>query len=78
MGKSLFEKIWDSHLVEDLGDGFGLIFVDCQLLTELAAPQFDQLRRRGMPLTPRMYLRRVGPHGTDAARQWCSACGPRE
>lgn len=50
MGKSLFEKIWDSHLVEDLGDGFGLIFVDCQLLTELAAPQFDQLRRRGMPL----------------------------
>lgn len=50
MGKTLFEKIWDSHLVDDLGDGFGLIFVDCQLLTELAAPQFDQLKRRGLTL----------------------------
>jgi 3-isopropylmalate/(R)-2-methylmalate dehydratase large subunit len=50
MGKALFEKIWDAHLVRDLGDGFGLIFVDCQLLTELAAPQFDQLEKRGLPL----------------------------
>ena len=50
MGKALFEKIWDKHLVHDLGDGFGLIFVDRQLLTELAAPQFDQLEKRGLPL----------------------------
>ena len=70
MGKTLFEKIWDSHLVDDLGDGFGLIFVDRQLLTELATPQFDQSRRRGMPLcTSRMYLRGVGSHGTDVVRQ---------
>jgi 3-isopropylmalate/(R)-2-methylmalate dehydratase large subunit len=50
MGRTLFEKIWEAHLVHDLGDGFGLIFVDRQLLTELAAPQFDQLEKRGLPL----------------------------
>jgi len=58
MGKTLFEKIWDSHLVQDLGDGFGLIFVDRQLLTELATPQLDQLEKRGLPLRH--------PHGTFA------------
>jgi len=50
MARTLFEKIWDNHLVHDLGDGFGLIFVDRQLLTELATPQFDQLAQRGLPL----------------------------
>ncbi len=50
MSKTLFEKIWDRHLVRDLGDGFGLIFVDRQLLTELATPQLDQLEARGLPL----------------------------
>src|SRR5262249_9111673 len=42
--------IWDRHLVHDLGDGFGLIFVDRQLLTDLSTPQFDQLEKRGLPL----------------------------
>jgi 3-isopropylmalate/(R)-2-methylmalate dehydratase large subunit len=50
MPNTLFEKIWDAHLVHELGDGYGLIFVDRQLLTELAAPQFDQLEKRGLPL----------------------------
>ena len=50
MGKTLFDKIWARHLVRDLGDGFGLIFVDRQLLTDLSTPQFDQLEQRGLPL----------------------------
>jgi 3-isopropylmalate/(R)-2-methylmalate dehydratase large subunit len=50
MNKTLFDKIWERHLVHDLGDDFGLIFVDRQLLTDLSTPQFDQLERRGLPL----------------------------
>jgi 3-isopropylmalate/(R)-2-methylmalate dehydratase large subunit len=50
MGKTLFEKIWDRHVVKDLGDGFGLIFVDAQMLTDLSSPQFVQLEERGLPL----------------------------
>src|SRR5262245_42137779 len=50
MGTTLFDKIWERHLVHDLGDDFGLIFVDRQLLTDLSTPQFDQLEQRNLPL----------------------------
>lgn len=84
MSRTLFEKIWDNHLVHDLGDGFGLIFVDRQLLTELATPQFDQLEQRGLPL---LYpectyavsdhtvatLRSGANHSSDRANSWTRA-----
>ncbi len=79
MGRSLFEKIWDNHLVHDLGDGFGLIFVDRQLLTELATPQFDQLEKRGLPLLlSRMHVCDLRPHGRNSARQRRSRHGTRQ
>ncbi len=34
MPKTLFEKIWDSHLVADLGDGASLIYIDRVFLHE--------------------------------------------
>jgi len=34
MGKTIFEKIWDGHLVEDLGAGTGLVLIDRVLLHE--------------------------------------------
>jgi len=34
MAKTLFEKIWDRHLVEDLGVGTGLVLIDRVLLHE--------------------------------------------
>lgn len=34
MSKTLFEKIWDSHLVADLGDGASLIYIDRVFLHE--------------------------------------------
>ena len=57
MPKSLFDKIWERHLVHDLSDGFGLIFVERQLLTDLSTPQFDQLEQRNLPLR-----HPAGPH----------------
>ena len=36
MLKTLFEKIWDRHLVSDLGDGFALVFVDRHMIPEVA------------------------------------------
>ncbi|NCV87758.1 MAG: 3-isopropylmalate dehydratase, partial [Oxalobacteraceae bacterium] len=32
--KTLFEKLWSSHLVRDLGDGVGLIAIDRIFLHE--------------------------------------------
>ena len=37
--KTLFDKIWDQHLVEDLGDGVQLLHVDRHLMHELSGPR---------------------------------------
>src|SRR5579863_10011641 len=44
MAKTLFEKIWDSHVVEE-GSGRSLLYVDRHLVHEVTSPQaFDGLR----------------------------------
>src|SRR5688572_12123292 len=46
--KTLYEKIWDAHVVRDLGDGSSLIYVDRHLVHEVTSPQaFDGLRLAG-------------------------------
>lgn len=48
MKKTLFEKIWDKHVVCDLGDGNNLIYIDRHLVHEVTSPQaFDGLRLSG-------------------------------
>jgi 3-isopropylmalate dehydratase len=43
----MFDKIWDSHLVDDSTDG-GLIYVDRHLVHEVTSPQaFEGLRTAG-------------------------------
>lgn len=45
MGKTLFEKIWDSHLVVEKQNAPSLIYVDRHLVHEVTSPQaFDGLR----------------------------------
>src|SRR3979490_2141747 len=36
MAKTLFDKIWDSHVVTDLGNGFVLLHIDRLLLHDLS------------------------------------------
>lgn len=44
MAKTLFEKIWDSHVVEE-GNGRSLLYIDRHLVHEVTSPQaFDGLR----------------------------------
>ena len=43
--RTLFDKIWDSHLVDKQGDGACLIYIDRHLVHEVTSPQaFDGLR----------------------------------
>lgn len=45
MGKTLFEKIWDAHIVVEKENGPSLIFIDRHLVHEVTSPQaFDGLR----------------------------------
>lgn len=44
-GKTLYDKLWDDHLVYTEEDGSSLIYIDRQLLHEVTSPQaFDGLR----------------------------------
>ena len=47
-GKTLYDKLWDDHLVTQRDDGSCLIYIDRQLLHEVTSPQaFDGLRLAG-------------------------------
>ena len=46
--KTLFEKIWDSHLVDVQGDGTCLLYIDRHLTHEVTTPQpYEGLRQAG-------------------------------
>ena len=47
-GKTLYDKLWDAHLVRQQEDGSCLIYIDRQLLHEVTSPQaFEGLRIAG-------------------------------
>ncbi len=46
--QTLFDKIWQSHLVEQQDDGISILYIDRQLLHEVLSPQaFEGLRMAG-------------------------------
>jgi 3-isopropylmalate/(R)-2-methylmalate dehydratase large subunit len=48
MGSTLFDKVWDSHVVSDLTGGGALLYIDRHLVHEVTSPQaFDGLREAG-------------------------------
>lgn len=48
MPKTLFEKIWDSHVVKSFPDGTALLYIDRQLVHEVTSAQaFEGLRLAG-------------------------------
>ena len=48
MPKTLFEKVWDAHVVREEPDGPALLYVDLHLVHEVTSPQaFEGLRLAG-------------------------------
>lgn len=51
MGKTLFDKVWDAHVVTEVAGGNQVLYIDRHLIHEVTSPQaFNGLRRRGLPL----------------------------
>lgn len=49
--RTLYQKIWDDHVVKTLDDGTALIFIDRHLIHEVTTPQaFEALRLAGRKL----------------------------
>ncbi len=50
-GKTLYDKLWDVHVVKQRSDGTALIYIDRQLVHEVTSPQaFEGLRIAGRKL----------------------------
>ena len=54
MGKTLFDKIWEEHVVDTLPDGTIQLYIDCLYCHEVTSPQaFAGLHERGLkPFRP--------------------------
>nr|WP_298929577.1 3-isopropylmalate dehydratase large subunit [uncultured Erythrobacter sp.] len=49
--RTLYEKIWDDHVVETRDDGTAMIYIDRHLVHEVTSPQaFEALRIAGRPV----------------------------
>ena len=47
-GKTLFDKVWDAHIVCSNPDGTDLIYIDRHLIHEVSSPQaFEGLSTKG-------------------------------
>ena len=47
-GKTLYDKLWDSHLVKQRDDGSALVYIDRHILHEVTSPQaFEGLKMAG-------------------------------
>jgi 3-isopropylmalate/(R)-2-methylmalate dehydratase large subunit len=51
MSRTLYDKLWEAHVVRDNGDGTHLIYIDRHLIHEVTSPQaFEGLKLAGRPL----------------------------
>ena len=48
MGRTLYDKIWDEHVVHTEEDGTAILYIDRHLVHEVTSPQaFEGLRQAG-------------------------------
>ena len=51
MKKTLYDKLWDAHVVHEEPDGTAILYIDRHLLHEVTSPQaFEGLDLAGRPL----------------------------
>lgn len=52
MGKTLFEKVWEAHVVDQVDGGMEVLYIDQHLIHEVTSPQaFQGLRNRSIEVS---------------------------
>lgn len=61
MQLTLFEKVWNKHVVKDLGENMCILYIDKHLIHEVTTPQaFNGLNKRGIKVRkPKMVMATV-------------------
>jgi 3-isopropylmalate/(R)-2-methylmalate dehydratase large subunit len=70
MGKTLFEKIWESHIVRSIDDGPSVLYVDKHFIHEVTSPQaFAGLEKRGLGVARPRQVVATADHNVPTANQ---------
>ncbi|GGG24483.1 3-isopropylmalate dehydratase large subunit [Pontibacter amylolyticus] len=70
MKKTLFDKIWDAHVVRSIPGGLDVFYIDKHLIHEVTSPQaFDELEARNLPLYRRKQIVATADHNVPTRNQ---------
>lgn len=70
MSKTLFEKIWDTHVVKTITDGPSVLYIDTHLIHEVTSPQaFAGLNKRGIKVFRPMQVVATADHNVPTLEQ---------
>ncbi len=70
MGKTLFEKIWDKHVVKSIEDGPSVIYIDKHFIHEVTSPQaFAGLEKRGLKVFRPDHIVATADHNVPTLNQ---------
>ncbi|MEL6864182.1 MAG: 3-isopropylmalate dehydratase large subunit [Bacteroidota bacterium] len=70
MGKTLFDKIWDAHIVDKVDGGQDILYIDRHFIHEVTSPQaFAGLRKRGLDLFRRSQTIATADHNVPTINQ---------
>ncbi len=72
--RTLYDKLWQSHIVEQQGDGNCLIYIDRQIIHEVTSPQaFEGLREAGRALAHPEAMLAVPDHNVPTSADRATA-----
>ena len=70
MGLTLFDKVWDAHVVETVKDGPQVLYIDKHLIHEVTSPQaFNELEERNIPVFRPKQIVATADHNTPTQNQ---------
>ena len=70
MNKTLFDKVWDAHVVETIPNGPQILYIDKHLIHEVTSPQaFNELKQREIPIFRPQQIVATADHNTPTLNQ---------
>ncbi|MBX2826656.1 MAG: 3-isopropylmalate dehydratase large subunit [Flavobacteriaceae bacterium] len=70
MKKTLFDKVWDAHVVDAIENGPQVLYIDQHLIHEVTSPQaFQTLEERGIPILRPKQIVATADHNTPTLDQ---------
>ncbi|HEK0622576.1 TPA: 3-isopropylmalate dehydratase large subunit [Proteus mirabilis] len=76
MGKTLYQKIYDAHVVREVANETPIIYIDRHLVHEVTSPQaFDGLRTKGRPVRQPNKTFATMDHNVSTQTKDINACG---